>query len=87
MMNFLKKAFSEQDGTPSSNRVMLAILLLFTMNMIAVAFYMSGKLPEIPASLLELIKWLFAFLAGGVWMGKVKDGAAQVADAIKTPQT
>lgn len=80
-MNWIKKAFSEADGTPSSQRIMAAILLIFTLNLLACGFYVSGRLPDIPESLSDLIKWLFTAIITGVGVGKIQ-GMVQ---AIKTP--
>ena len=77
-MSFIAKAFSEADGTPSSTRISLAILLLFTMTLISIAFYLSvPKLPEVPASLSDLIKFLFG-------AGTARVAVGPVADAIKS---
>lgn len=81
-MNWIKRAFCEADGTPSSHRVMAAILLIFTLNLLACGFYVSGGLPAVPESLSDLIKWLFTAIISGVGVGKIT-GMVQ---AIKAPQ-
>mgnify|MGYP000902546331 CR=1 FL=1 len=80
-MNWIKKALSEADGAPSSQRLMAIILLIFTMNLLACGFYAAGGLPNIPESLSDLIKWLFTAVITGVGVGKVQG----IVQAIKTP--
>lgn len=80
-MNWIKKALCEADGTPSSQRLMAAVLLIFTLNLLACGFYATGGLPAVPESLSDLIKWLFTAIISGVGVGKIT-GMVQ---AIKTP--
>lgn len=80
-MNWIKKALSEQDGTPSSQRLLLFILMIFTLDLLACGFYMAGGLPVVPESLADLIKWLFTAIISGVGVGKIT-GMVQ---AIKAP--
>lgn len=58
-MKFIRRALCESNGEPSSTRINLLILLLFTMALISVATAYAQKLPDIPASLADLIKFLF----------------------------
>lgn len=70
---FLTRSLCEADGSPSSTRVNLLILLVFTLGLIAVAFYVSGKLPEIPESLADLIKFLFGAATAKVSLSSFVD--------------
>ncbi len=75
-MDWFKLALSEPDGTPSSQRLCLFVLLVFTLNLISCAFYLCGRLPDVPPSLADLIEWLFSFAVGGVALGKVAGAVA-----------
>jgi hypothetical protein len=70
-MNWLKRALSEPNGTPSSQRVFLLILLVFTLDLIACGFYAVGRLPEIPTNLSVLLQWLFSSVVAGIGTGKI----------------
>jgi hypothetical protein len=72
-MKWLKAALSEQDGTPSSQRLVMAILLVFTLNMLACGFWTQEGLPNVPESLSDLLKWLFTAVVAGIGTGKVTD--------------
>lgn len=85
-MNWLKKALCESDGTPSSQRLMLVVLMVFTLDLLACGFYVSGGLPEVPASLADLIKWLFTAVIAGVGFGKVRDIVGSAKGATGTGQ-
>lgn len=69
-MNWLKRALSE-DGTPSSHRVCMLLLLVFILNLIACAFFTTGALPDIPPTLADMLKWLFTVVVAGIGTGKV----------------
>jgi hypothetical protein len=49
----------------------MLIILVFTLNLLACSFYATGKLPDIPPSLSDLIKWLFTVVVAGIGTGKV----------------
>lgn len=72
-MTFIQRALCESDGTPSSTRINLLILLVFTLNLIAAAFWCAGKLPEVPESLANLIKFLFGAATTKVSIGAIAD--------------
>lgn len=80
-MNFVQRGLCEADGSPSSTRINLLLLLLFTMALIAWAAYMAGKLPEVPPSLADLIKFLFGAATAKVALGS----AADLVAALKSP--
>lgn len=69
---------SEENGTPSNNRVMLFLFLTTIMSLlILVVVYplfvikdSVPKLPEIPTSLESLIEWVTGILVSGGVLGK-----------------
>lgn len=80
-MGFLQRGLCEADGSPSSTRINLLLLLVFTMGLIAWAAYMAGHLPEVPPSLADLIKFLFGAATAKVALG----AAADLVAALKSP--
>jgi hypothetical protein len=77
-MKFMRLALSESNGEPSSTRINLLILLMFTMALISVATFYSQKLPDIPASLADLIKFLFGCATAKTALSSVSDLVAAV---------
>lgn len=69
---FLAGMMSEPTGQPSSNRVMLFLLLTTFMLMVLAAGIDSIPffLPDIPPTLKDVIEWLALFLIGGGAIGK-----------------
>lgn len=77
-MNFIQQALCESNGNPSSTRVNLLILLLFTMGLVIAAFIVGGELPEIPESLERLIEFLFGIATSKVMIGGIADAAKAI---------
>ena len=72
---FLQKQMSEPDGSPSNNRVMLFLFLSAVAGIIIGAAISPNltiviKIPEIPESFADLVKWICGILVTGGAVGK-----------------
>lgn len=89
---FIQKQFSEPDGTPSNNRVML-FLLLTTLAGILIGVAISPNLsikivvPEVNESFSSLIKWLAGILVTGAAAGRAASAYSDIRSGNTTAST
>jgi hypothetical protein len=71
ILTFFRLQLSESDGTPSNNRVLLALMVVILLALLIVSSAHNGwKLPEVPPSLETCLEWLGGILAGASTLGK-----------------
>lgn len=70
-MNWMK-TFLNEPGTKegSSHRLLLVLLIAIILLMVAYLTAVTGKLPEVPTSLQDLVQYLGSILVGGIAFGK-----------------
>jgi hypothetical protein len=67
MIEWLKKVFSESNGTPSSVRLLLGLSVFCAVTAVIyvlVSHYMTGKVIDLPPGMVSVINWTVATLAG-----------------------
>jgi len=67
MIDWLKKVFSESNGTPSSVRILLGLSVFCAVTAVIyvlISHYMTGKVIDLPPGMVSVINWTVSVLAG-----------------------
>jgi predicted acyltransferase len=67
MTEWLKKVFSESNGTPSSVRLLLGLSVFCAVTAVIyvlTSHYMTGKVIDLPPGMVSVINWTVSVLAG-----------------------
>jgi len=67
MTEWLKKVFSESNGTPSSVRLLLGLSVFCAVAAVIyvlTSHYMTGKVIDLPPGMVSVINWTVSVLAG-----------------------
>jgi hypothetical protein len=67
MTDWLKKVFSESNGTPSSVRILLGLAVFCAVTSVIyvlISHSMTGKVIDLPPGMVSVINWTVSVLAG-----------------------
>jgi predicted acyltransferase len=65
--DFVKRAFEEANGTPSSVRILLGISVFCAVGAVVyilISHCMTGKLVDLPPGVVSVVNWTVSVLAG-----------------------
>jgi hypothetical protein len=67
MTEWIKKVFSETNGTPSSVRILLGLSVFCAVSAVIyvlASHFMTGKVIDLPPGMVSVINWTVSVLAG-----------------------
>ena len=77
MNDWLKRVFSESNGTPSSGRLLLGIAVFGAVASVAYVLcfhFLKGTMTDIPTNAANLLSWVVGALSGAKAAGKFAEG-------------
>lgn len=75
--NYLKRVFSEANGTPSSVRLLLGLavfMAVFSVSYVLIQHARLGQLIDLPSGVVSVINWTTSVLAGAKAASKFGEG-------------